>query len=105
MLALSDFLLGASNHLKIYQTFEDISLLPADLLSDLEDEHEEDCIENYDEYWNTPWNIDDSSEYEEEEAIIFKAYQQISNSVSKSIIQVIKHANFQLYRVHLDRVI
>ena len=35
-----------------------------------------------------------------------KAHQQISkkNGVSKIIVRVIKHANFQLYRVHPDGV-
>ena len=37
-----------------------------------------------------------------------KAHQQISkkkNGVSKIIVRVIQHANFQLYRVHPDGVI
>ena len=35
-----------------------------------------------------------------------KTHRQISkNGVSKSIVHVIKHANFQLYRVHPDEVI
>ena len=48
------------------QTFEDISLAPIDLLSNLVDEHEEDSIENDEEYWNIPQNIDGSSGSEEE---------------------------------------
>ena len=52
------------------QTFEDISPAPTDLLSNLVDEHEEDSIENDEEYWNTPRNIDDFSWSEEEEGII-----------------------------------
>ena len=55
------------------QTFEDISPVPNDLLSNLVDEHEEDSIENNEEYWNTPRNIDDSSGSEEEEGIILNA--------------------------------
>ena len=31
--------------------------------------------------------------------------RHLKNSVSKSIVHVIKHANFQLYRVHPDGVI
>ena len=52
------------------QTFEDISPAPTDLLSNLVDEHEEDSIENDEEYWNTLRNIDDFSWSEEEEGII-----------------------------------
>ena len=44
--------------------------MPTDLLSNLIDEHEEDKIENDEEYWNTPRNIDDSSGSEEEERIM-----------------------------------
>ena len=43
--------------------------MPTDLVSDLEDAHEVDSIENDEEYWKTSWNIDDSSAPEEEEAI------------------------------------
>ena len=35
--------------------------------------------------------------------VFLKTHRQISkNSVSKSVFPVIKHANFQLYRVHPD---
>ena len=56
------------------QTFEDISPAPTDLLSNLVDEHEEDSIENDEEYWNTPPNIDDSSGSEEEKGIILNTW-------------------------------
>ena len=35
-------------------TFEDVSMVSNDLLSNLVDVHEEDSNENDEEYWNTP---------------------------------------------------
>ena len=55
-----------NKHLKIYHWHQLIYSQTWHLV----DEHEEDSIENDEEYWNTPPNIDDSSGSEEEEGII-----------------------------------